>query len=60
MKETYNVRCPDCRSPHYWNRPLRKEYESNRSVMVSCRRCGVRYWISKGNDDSVIVSRRRE
>ena len=30
------------------------------SVMVSCRRCGMLFWISKGSDDTVIVSRRRD
>lgn len=60
MKETYNVRCPDCRSPHYWSRPLREEYESNRSVMVACRRCGMLFWISRGTDDKIITTARRE
>lgn len=56
----YDVRCPECGNPYYWTRALKKTYEHDGSVMVSCRRCGMLFWISKGSDDTVIVSRRRD
>jgi hypothetical protein len=56
----YDVRCPACDHPYYWNRPMKAKFEHDRSVMVSCRKCLILYWISRGTDDNVIVTRRRE
>lgn len=56
----YDARCPECDNPYYWTRTLKSVFEHDSSVMVSCRRCGMLFWISRGTDGTVIVSRRRE
>ena len=56
----YDTRCPECDNPYYWTRALKSVFEQDGSVMVSCGRCGMLFWISRGTDGAIITTQRRE